>query len=396
MDKSKLLWLTEQTPYIIRQWESLEEELRRAYEDEEREVGHLESLEESELSGTYNFEVESTGALLDLDNAKKRLQNFCSTLAKGDFIDSRPDYILSNEAASPPGAGIPLRSALSAVMLLPPFVPEQLRSIKSKSTWLSEKSATKEAAFHACVALYEAGLLNEHLLPLFSKVNAALSVEARAPKVDVEPPFNPWYNVATAWDQAGQRWLYSMAFGDENEGQIEYQFLLPTQLNQMPAIELFLDAGRSCRLQLGPPEAISEQEAASWPDQTSTLLALPFAHRWQVEDIPQVVKFTAKGTDLSRTQIGSARFDARNEDHSSGRYLIRDRRGTPFVYKGKVAEKPPMDMVQHPFIDYDLAPGDEPYLVLTRWTKHIDFLHRRQAGAGARVATTKRYPWVLP
>ncbi|EQL02310.1 Dicer-like protein 2 [Ophiocordyceps sinensis CO18] len=387
MSGSRLIWLTEQSPNVIAHWEALEDELKHVYENEDREIRRLELLQDAEPTGTNDFEVKSTGALLDLDNAKQHLQHFCSTLSRGDFIDARPDYILQRHwDTSPP--------RLSAVVLLPPFVPEKLRRVEGESTWLSEKNATKDAAFQAYVALYQAGLVSEHLLPL--KFDAAPAAETRAPEIDVEPPLDPWDEVARQWNEDGRRWLHTLSYQDENRVETEYEVLLPVRLDQIRPIELFLNAGGTCRVRFGSPRAISAQEAAAWPDRTSTLLAIPFAHRWQVEDSPQAVRFAVKGEDISRKQIGSAHFNPRDEAHSSGQFLIRDQYGTPFLYSGRVAEKPPMDMVRHPFADYDLAPSDEPYLVLTKWTKRFDFLHRLQADSGSGVGATERYPWVLP
>lgn len=387
MGGSRLIWLTEESPLVIKRWEVLEEELMLAFEDEEREICRLHSLEDAESRDTTSFEVESTGALLDLDNAKQHLQHFCDAVSKGEFVDSRPEYVLQRHCDSSP-------PRLSATVLLPPFVPEKLRRVEGESTWLSEKNATKDAAFQAYVALYDAGLVSEHLLPL--KFEAAAPVETRAPEVTVEPPFDPWYQVAEGWDKNARRWLYALSYQDESQVQTEYELLLPVRLDQTRPIELFLEAGRNCHVHVGPPRALSKQESSAWPDQTSALLAITFAHRWPVEDGPHVVKFTAKGEGISRKQIGSVTFNPHDEDHVSGQFLVRDRGGSPFLYSGKVAEKPPVDMVQHPFADYDLAPSDEPYLLLTRWTKRVDLLHRPQGDAGSGVVAAERHPWVLP
>ncbi|PHH90283.1 hypothetical protein CDD83_4084 [Cordyceps sp. RAO-2017] len=158
MSKSKLIWLSEHSTDAPRQWELLEEELKQVYEDEERERRSLELFEGPQLSGTC-FEIESTGAMLDLDNAKQHLQHFCSTLSRGEYVDSRPDYILHRHFDTQP-------PTLSATVLLPPFVPESLRRVEGIDRWYSEKNATKEVAFRAYVALYKAGLVSEHLSPL--------------------------------------------------------------------------------------------------------------------------------------------------------------------------------------------------------------------------------------
>lgn len=387
MRESKLILLTERSSNIITQWEALEEEMKKVYEDEEREIRKLGLLEDAEATGTSYFEVKSTGARLDFDNAKGHLEHICRALAQGEFIDSRPDYIIHKHWDTRP-------ARLSATVLLPPFFPEELRRTDGESTWLSEKNATKEVAFRAYVALYHAGLVNENLLPF--RLENIPGVETRAPEVDVEPPFNPWHMVARQWEGHGQKWLYTVSYYDQNRQQTDYGILVPAQLDQLRPIPVFLSYDKTCELQFGPGRPVSEEEAASLPDHTSALLALPFAHRWPVENKHHVVRVVAQGADISRDHIGSARFEPEDELLKSGQYLVRDVSGTPFVYKGMLPARPPLQQVQYPFFDYELAPKEGPYLVLSRWTKRSDFLHRPILDPNAGTATTKRYPWVLP
>ncbi|PNY19942.1 Dicer-like protein 2 [Tolypocladium capitatum] len=387
MREAKLILLTDRSSSIITEWEALEEELKKEYETEEREVRKLELLEDSEATSTTYFEVESTGARLDFDNAKGHLDHICRTLAQGEFVDSRPDYIIHKHwDTSPP--------RLSATVLLPTFFPEELRRINGESTWLSEKNATKEVAFQAYVALYHAGLVNENLLPF--RFENIPGVETRTPEVNVEPPFNPWHMVARRWQGHGQKWLYTVSYYDENHEQTDYGILVPAQLDQMRTIRVFLSYDKTGELRFGSGRPVSDEDAASLPDHTSALLALPFAHRWPVENKHHVVRVVAQGADISRNHIGSVRFDAEDEFLKSGRYLVRDVSGSPFVYKGALPTRPPLEQVQHPFFDYELAPKEGPYLVLTRWTKRSDFLHKLLSDPNAETAKTKRYPWVLP
>ncbi|KND92581.1 Dicer-like protein 2 [Tolypocladium ophioglossoides CBS 100239] len=387
MRESKLILLTEHSSNIITQWEALEEELKKVYEDQEREVRKLGLLEDSEATSTTYFEVESTGARLDFDIAKGHLEHICRALAQGEFVDSRPDYIIhKHRDTSPP--------RLSATVLLPPFFPEELRRVDGEATWLSEKNATKEVAFRAYVALYHAGLVNENLLPF--RLENIPGVETRTPEVDVEPPFNPWHLVARQWEGHGQKWLYPVSYHEENHRQTDYGILIPAQLDQLRAIRVFLSHEKTCELRFGSGRPVSEEEAASLPDHTSALLALPFSHRWSVKNEHHVVRVVAQGADILRDHIGSARFDPEDEFLKNGEYLIRDKSGTPFVYKGMLPTRPPLEQVRYPFFDYELAPKEGPYLVLTRWTKRSDFLHRLLLDPNAGTATTKRYSWVLP
>ena len=387
MRESKLVLLTERSSNIVTQWEALEEELKEIYQDEQREVRKLELLEDSEATGTTYFEVASTGARLDFDNAKGHLEHICRALAQGEFIDSRPDYIIHKHwDVSPP--------RLSATVLLPPYFPAELRRTESESTWLSEKNATKEVAFRAYLALYRAGLVNENLLPF--KFENIVGVETRAAEIDVEPPFNPWHLVASQWLDQGAMWLYTVSYRDGSGQLTDYDILLPAQLDTLRTIRFFLSYDKTCELRLSSVRSVSAEEAASLPDHTSTLLALPFAHRWPVENKHHVVRIMVQGAGLSRDHVGSAVFDPEDESTKSGQYLIRDMFGAPCGYKGMLPTRPPLEQVQHPFFEYELGPKEGPYLVLTRWTKRSDFLHRLLADPKTETATTKPYPYVVP
>jgi len=45
-------------------------------------------------------------------------------------------------------------------------VNKAVRTAESRSLWMSERNAIKDAAFEAYVALFKAGLVNDNLLPL--------------------------------------------------------------------------------------------------------------------------------------------------------------------------------------------------------------------------------------
>ncbi|RDA85460.1 hypothetical protein CP532_1028 [Ophiocordyceps camponoti-leonardi (nom. inval.)] len=387
MPESKLILLIERTLGISRTVDELQRVVDQAFEEEQRQVRSLLLLEDSEPGGMGYFEVKETGAVLDYDNAKQRLEHFCHALAPGEFVDARPDYILHRHENTIP-------TQWSATVLLPSLVPEELRRVDGKSAWLSQKNATKEVAFEACTALFRAGLLDEHLLPF--RLNVIPAGQTRASKEEVDPSFDPWLQVTEAWRSRDEIWLYPLVFEDENHMRSEYQLLLPLRLEHFRPIELFKSFGASCQLQFGAARPISAHEAAVLPDQTSALLAASFSHRWSVEDRPLVARFMVPGEQISRAQIGCAKFDARNEKHTSGLYLVRDVSGVPFRYLGSVSAKPSIELVRHPFPDYALAPTDVPYLVLERLTKRINLFKRRDTGGNVNSGTSKPYAWVLP
>ncbi|KJZ70376.1 hypothetical protein HIM_10220 [Hirsutella minnesotensis 3608] len=386
MKGSILVWMTEDSSFVLDQWEELERKLKEAYEDEEREARQLAMLEKTELTSDTFFEVESTGAVLDLDNAKQRLQHFCSTLCKGEFVESHPEYILKRHSdGSTP--------YLSAIVLLPPFVPESLRRICGCRTWLSEKNATKDAAFQAYLALYKAGLINENLLPF--RFDNSSGIESRTAETIVQPPYNPWYRITEAWESSEPVWVYPVTYEDEHCGRTEYEILLPTRLDQLGQMETFLNIGRTSRCRFHTPRSMTFEQALESPDHTSTLLALPFGHRWKGEDHPQVIKIASE-TNMSVVGIGQTPLDLENERHVGGLYLVRDLHGTPYFYGGFIADKPPIHMVHHPSSKFELAPSNEPYLVLAKWSKNKLAPNISFADSCPDLAVSEGYPWVLP
>ncbi|OAA44259.1 Dicer-like protein 2 [Metarhizium rileyi] len=387
MKESKLVLLSEHSSSVVGRWEALEESMQAIYQDTQREIRAVQILEDSEKSSPIFMEVKSTGARLDFDNAKSHLEHFCRVLCQGEFVDNRPDYVIhSREDRSSDS-----KPALSATLFLPSFVPAEIRRVDSRFSWFSEKNATKDAAFQAYQALYEAGLVNEHLLPFkYESIPSIPSIDTRAPEVEVESLFNPWFAVARAWREGGQSWVYSLDCYDGTHGESEYNMLLPMDLDQPRNIQLYLNNNDTCEIRLGSGRPIS----AATPDHTSALLALPFSHRWPVEEKHHVIRVWSKTDAVSMGEIGRKSFDPDNTGDVEGKYLIRNELSVPFHYIGLIPSKPAIENVQSAFSGYEDAPVDVPYLVVKQLTKRSDFLHPLLSEP--TLATTKLYPKVIP
>lgn len=61
--------------------------------------------------------------------------------------------------------------------------------------------AANDAAFHAYVALYEKGLVNDNLLPLMGEEAVPVFVETRLAVDDVSQTADPWASIARAWNK---------------------------------------------------------------------------------------------------------------------------------------------------------------------------------------------------
>lgn len=160
------LYLFEETTDIgsKKEWEILEAEMKRWYEDDLRELQSLRDVESSEAPDYPELRVETTGARLTINDAKSHLDHFCATLSSRRFVDFSPDYLIEKVVDEHAQAGTP--NLVRATVLLPVSLPLELRQATSIRAWLSETNACKDAAFQAYQALYHASFVDEHLLPL--------------------------------------------------------------------------------------------------------------------------------------------------------------------------------------------------------------------------------------
>ncbi|KAM5360433.1 hypothetical protein ACJZ2D_013760 [Fusarium nematophilum] len=385
MQESKMIAMESSTA-SSRTWEELEAGMKRRYQDDQRELERLDELARSEATGSTYYIVKSSGARLDLDNARQHLEHFCQVVFKRDYVDRRPDYIFHEV----PDLGEP---HLRATVMLPSGLPAHLRKFESASAWRAEKNAMKDAAFQAYVALYEEGLVSDNLLPICEISGNTEEVS----ELQAEPLFNPWIQVAEEWHGVGDKWVYPLEFFDENhEHKGRYDVVLPAELQKPRNIKIHPESGVEWSVEFGPGKRISHEAAAQLPDHTSTLIALHFGHRRPVEDRSHVLKFIHRGEDISRKQIGEVPFQEAGDRAINGEFLIRDLKACPYSYLDIIPSKPPVEQVQHPFYEYETGPEGESYLVLDKWPRRADFLHPvPESGQNPRTSS-KPYGRVLP
>lgn len=392
MRDSKLILLMEENNSRLQEWETMVKEMDRLYRTGEREREQMMRLENEEKSPDVFLEDPTTGARVDFDSAKSHLEHFCKALSQGEFIDCRPDYIIHRDGSSESSAPL-----MRAQVLLPAFVPQDLRSANGESLWHSEKNATKDAAFQAYSALYRAGLVTKHMLPF--KSGEFLGLETRKPEVNVAFLKRPWLNIATAWQNHTHCWTYTISWVENNQVISKCEMVLPVYIQKPRSIRVYLDSHCECELVFSEGERITAAEGQRLPDHTTTLLAANFEHRWAISKQNHIIRFFIKDQDLSTADIGRLEFDPADESVRRGDFLIRDQAKSPHVFKKLLPRKPPLDSAKIGFKDYDEAPDDVPYISFAKWTKRSDFLHSLSTvtNAGTPEVKSKRdHPRVLP
>ncbi|KAK3381866.1 hypothetical protein B0H63DRAFT_476754 [Podospora didyma] len=198
-------------------WEEIEEQLKAEY-DREDKASALSAQVASRETSDRTFIEPTTGAVLDMENAKGRLQRFCAVIGSRRYAEKHPYYVYEELADQPPPSKdqLPL---LRAKVVLPASVPYSFRITWSKKPWRSEKNASKDAAFEAYMKLYRAKLVNENLLPL----SHDLKSEDMSSLIEIREQYDPWVRVAKIWKASKAPQLYSVV-AEERAGSSKMSF----------------------------------------------------------------------------------------------------------------------------------------------------------------------------
>ncbi|KNG50113.1 hypothetical protein TW65_03031 [Stemphylium lycopersici] len=213
-------------------WQLLEAEMRKAYEDDKRQVELARKKEQIDEDGSRYFKVESTGALLTLDNASQHLYHFCARLASGAYVETRPEFDFTNTGGR-----------ITAKVTLPISVDPAVRTASSSESWITEKMAQKDAAFEAYKALYVAGLVNENLLPVRDEEDHAAQYQIRDDQpslVPVSQTLDPWQTVAQSHHDNPSEWHCTLLeVTAHGEKPLRMILSTPSAMPAMPDIILY-------------------------------------------------------------------------------------------------------------------------------------------------------------
>ncbi|KAG5643730.1 hypothetical protein DXG03_009720 [Asterophora parasitica] len=214
----------------VLKWQNLEREMVALYNDPSRQPSdELDPAMDEDDEEELEFRVQSTGALLTLHSAVSHLSHFCAVIPNSAHADNRPLYDIDPPDMPEGWHSFDDRSQSSTALYTGPFgskvtlprsLPLPTREFSTERIYRSRISAHRHAAFIAYRALYDAELLNEHLLPITSIVEPHLEeevkemlkdVEKRAGTANVTLQMNPWAPVdddVTSW------YAYELVIGD--------------------------------------------------------------------------------------------------------------------------------------------------------------------------------------
>ena len=149
---------------------------------------------------------------------------------------------------------------LSVRVDLPLAVHPYLRSHRSKEAWHTERAAKRDAAFCAYLALYQAGLVNKNLLPVYNKIDedleASTTWEDHAAVAKVSELTDPWTYVAQR-RQDERHTLYASEVFTEVGGKEcnDLLLVLPTPVLMGITKKLFWNQDTETTLSIRPSRA---------------------------------------------------------------------------------------------------------------------------------------------
>ncbi|KAL9596168.1 MAG: hypothetical protein Q9219_005988 [cf. Caloplaca sp. 3 TL-2023] len=261
-------------PSLIATWRQLEEKMQQQYMDDMRQLQQLEQLEAID-EGDREFVVKKTGAKLMLSDAVRHLYHFCATLLSRQAVSPAPTFTFKDCSTNEN------LKAISAKVLLPISVDVSVRETCSRSAWVTEKAAKRDAAFEAYVQLYHAGLVSDNLLPIRGYDEAAAELETKvetiASLVPVSGQLNPWNLVARQWqvvDDPSSLQYFELALHSGAEQVAAMRMLVPCPLPPIPPTILYWDANTTftATVRSNPCETAQEAVPTDLAIQTTTLL----------------------------------------------------------------------------------------------------------------------------
>jgi ERCC4-related helicase len=387
---------------LVNGWQDQEKLMKEKYENKQRErQQRIEESERTDESLIQPLVIAASGACLRPSSAKSHLQHFCTTLSTGRFVDTTPYYVIRNDETGRPGQLDELSSKVRATVYLPLCLAPELRQATSSEAWLSKQTASKDAALQAYIALYKAGLIDDHLQPKKQPFQHVRDFETKPSIIQAKEQLDPWYKIANAW--RSQPTIYrsrlSLMSPDES-AKIEVDLELPVPIPNLGRLKLHWDTDSVWTVDMSPSSERAQAGAriTQSQDNTTHLLSLAYGHRWRVEDKEHLARFISGQNLLSSTPAAIETEEALGELKSKleKHQLIRDAANSnyPYLFSEWLPTKPAKELVRHPDSQFDDAPEDIPYVAVNRWPKKAGYFQRPRTGS--RQPNIKPYYRVLP
>ena len=248
--------------------------------------------------------------------------------------------------------------AVSAKVYLPSSLPGVLRLFHSKSNWITEKMAKKDAAYHAYLSLYRAGLVTDNLLP--PEVPKATNngtqpdnnIQTNDGMCNVHDQYDPWSPVMSDWSHSTKLYTHSFQIAGGTSIYPSMLMLLPLKLFAT-SFPLYLTAYNSIHVSFNAGEEVSGFSVELTRDISFHLLMSILGRRLQgiqKEQLPFVLvpdmdpRFLERWYSRVSTNMPLASVLA-DGGLAKRKYLLRHREEpVPFVYDHELTQSEIIDV----------------------------------------------------
>ena len=315
---------------------------------------------------------------MSLRDAVRHLEHWCGVLPQTQYADRRPVYSLEHDEG---------RTLVRARVLLPKSVDKTVREALGGSWWKSKKFAKRDAAFEAYIALYHAGLVNDHLLPLIETDVAALTaysdIEKRPGLVQVKEKLSPWANVAAAWQTGSTRFQSTLNFSI-GQSVVPMRVISPLALPSLRRLTLYPERDSAVQVDFDPITTVEYTGGIEVSD-TITMLLLFSIYRSRMasdrrgfpilfEPFIGVTEREKWLAEVSGTRPATTLLIKSPAQMQSG--IVRDlsMSGVPYIFSG--VQYQPVE-IDGPQAEGNAGPNMKlaPFLAVSKLSKRTDFLH---------------------
>jgi dsRNA-specific ribonuclease len=270
--------------------------------------------------------------------------------------------------------------------MLPISVDPAVRIASGIETWATERLAKQDAAFEAYKALYQAGLVNDHLLPAVQEMEIELAdlqiPDHRPSLIPVSPTIDPWPLIARHQHQNPHTYYRTRLTLRDHDGTLAHMLLLtPTILPTIP--EVLLHWNRSTRFRVESSwlqgVVLSDDEIAALRSITYKILFTVYQGRMQTKrydflwliapcDPSGNLESCIWPSDWNQSPCSARKLIAQNVQLQQWGLVNQKGDGVKYIPKAIVTH----DQIQ-----------------VTRLPKRRDFLHTVYADADGKNAHTK-------
>jgi dsRNA-specific ribonuclease len=195
------------------------------------------------------------------------LHHFCDALPRQPYVDMRPEFSFEED----------MFGLITAVVTLPNSVGPTFKSVRGLKAWKTERAAMKDAAFQCYAALFDAGLLNDNLLPLTRDWNgSATQFEDLPAFLALDHQIQPFIQMAQAWSTP-ELHQTEVSVQYHSNGATKHIVMLlttPMKMTHIPPFPLYLNPDTACMVTLGesaPRKPIASKSLATLREITRLL-----------------------------------------------------------------------------------------------------------------------------